>query len=167
MVDSLQVEIRPASHGDLPGMEWEGEYRHFRRLYRAAYHDACEGRKMILLAEQVGRVVGQLIVQFGTDLACLQNTGQTGYLYSLRVREGCRGQGVGSRLIETGEGVLREREYPQAAIAAAKDNPRARLLYERLGYAVVGEDPGLWSYLDDRGKVRTVSEPAFILAKRL
>jgi len=167
VADSLEVEIRPASHADLPGMEWEGKYRHFRRLYRAAYQDACDGRKMILIAERAGRIVGQLIVQFGTDLACLENTGLTGYLYSLRVREGHRGQGVGSQLIGTAEEALRERSYRQAAIAAAKDNLRARRLYERLGYSVVGEDPGLWSYLDDRGKARSVSEPAFILTKLL
>jgi len=166
-VDSPQVEIRRATEDDLPGMEWEGEFRHFRRLYRAAFLDACQGRKTILLAKSDGVIVGQLIVQFGTDLACLPRPELTGYLYSFRVREGFRGRGVGSQLIETAEAALRERDYQQAAIAAAKVNPRARRLYERLGYSVVGEDPGQWSYLDDRGIVRNIAEPAHILAKGL
>jgi ribosomal protein S18 acetylase RimI-like enzyme len=49
----------------------------------------------------------------------------------------------------------------------AKDNPRARALYERLGYRVVDQDPGIWSYIDHNGRRQTMIEPAWRMEKTL
>lgn len=166
-MDSVGVWIRPATEADLPAMEWDGAYRHFRRLYQAAFAEAKLGRRMILVAEHRGKVVGQIIMQFGSDLTCLQDGPATGFLYSFRVRPPNRNRGLGTRLILEAEAHLRRRAYRWAAIAAAKNNPRARALYERLGYAVVGEDPGVWSFVDDRGALQHVTEPADVLEKVL
>ena len=61
-----------------------------------------------------------------------------GYLQSIGVRDDWRGRGLGSRLIAfVEERILRE--TPNVFICASSFNPRARALYERLGYEVVGE----------------------------
>jgi ribosomal protein S18 acetylase RimI-like enzyme len=146
-------------------MEWEGEYRRYRHLYRAAYTEAQKGGRLILLAEQDGAIIGQIIARFGSDLAYLEDGSQCGYLYSFRVRPLHRNQGVGTRLIQAAEAALRCRQYGKAVIAAAIDNVGARRLYERLGYQVLTEDPGEWSYIDDRGRMRWVAEPSFIFLK--
>ncbi len=167
MTELEPLVIRAASMADLPAMEWDGEYRRFRRVYQQALDDARQGRRLVLLAEVEGRVVGQIIVQLGTGHPAVTDGAATGYLHALRVRPEHRGHGVGTSLLQEAEGELRRRGFRQAAIAAAKENPRARRLYERLGYSRIADDPGEWTFTDDQGKTQAVSEPADILLKAL
>lgn len=167
MAESLVASIRTANERDLPAMEWDGEYRRFRRLYQTALAEAEMGRRVILVAEVEGSMAGQIFIQLGTSMPILSDGPSTGYLYAFRVRPPYRDRGIGTRLIQVAESETRGRSYRYAAISAAKDNPRAWTLYERLGYGVVGEDPGEWSYVDDQGQLRSIREPAYILEKRL
>ncbi len=50
----------------------------------------------------------------------------------------CRSQGIGARLVMRGLQLSRERGAAQAAICVNTDNPRARALYERLGFVEPG-----------------------------
>jgi ribosomal protein S18 acetylase RimI-like enzyme len=61
-----------------------------------------------------------------------------GYIRTLAVRERYRGGGVGSSLIAFAERRIL-RETPNVFMCVSSFNPRARALYERLGYSVVGE----------------------------
>ena len=61
-----------------------------------------------------------------------------GYMQSIGVREDWRGRGLGSRLIAFAEERIFQ-ETPNVFICVSSFNPRARELYERLGYEVVGE----------------------------
>jgi ribosomal protein S18 acetylase RimI-like enzyme len=76
-------------------------------------------------------------------------------------------RGLGTALIREAEQYLIERNYDSVSIAAAKDNPDARRLYERLGYRVYTEDSGRWSYTDHEGRTRHVYEPCYMLEKYL
>jgi ribosomal protein S18 acetylase RimI-like enzyme len=148
-------------------MEWDGEYRRYRNLYRRAYSDSRRGKRLLFVAQSERDIIGQIFVQLQTELHSPSSTGPVGYLYALRVRPPHRGQGIGTRLIQEAESRLVERGYQRALIAVAIENHAARRLYERLGYHVVGEDPGEWTYLDDEGNLREVHEPAFLLEKQL
>ena len=61
-----------------------------------------------------------------------------GYIQSVGVREDWRGRGLGTALIAFAESRIFA-ETPNAFICASSFNERARALYERLGYQVVGE----------------------------
>jgi GNAT superfamily N-acetyltransferase len=76
-------------------------------------------------------------------------------------------KGIGTALIREAESILIERNYGSVSIAAAKDNPGARRLYERLGYSVFMEDSGRWHYVDHEGKTKHVVEPCWVLEKIL
>ncbi|MGH2627635.1 MAG: GNAT family N-acetyltransferase [Anaerolineales bacterium] len=167
MVERTAVLIRPATEADLPALEWGGEYRHFRRVYRAAMTDALQDRRLVLAAEVGGEVVGQLFVQLENVQLDPGGRRPTGYLYALRVRPPFRNQGIGTALVTYAEDDLRQRRFVRAAIAVAKDNSGALRLYRRLGYRVFAEDPGNWSYLDDEGQLRHVLEPSYLLDKDL
>ena len=78
-----------------------------------------------------------------------------------------QGLGVGTRLIAEAEDSLRARGFTIAVIAAAKDNPAARKLYERLGYRVFAEDPGVWQFADENGDPRMQAEPCWVMEKNL
>ena len=61
-----------------------------------------------------------------------------GYLQTVCVRSGERGQGHGERLIAFAEERI-FRDSPNVFLCVSTFNPGARRLYERLGYTVVGE----------------------------
>lgn len=166
MAEALAVRIRHAVAADLAVMEWGGEYRRFRRVYRHALAEARAGRRLILLAEVAGAVVGQVFVQLGPPSAG-DGTGAAAHLHALRVMPAHRNQGLGTRLIRQAEDELLQRGFRRATIAAGIDNAAALRLYERLGYVIVRRDPGEWSYVDDRGRTRLEAEPAYILQKDL
>lgn len=167
MVDQLAVRIREATEGDLQALEWEGRYKHFRRIYRRAMEEAQRGRRILLVAEVDEKLVGQIFIQLQSRSGKLADGGYSGYLYSFRVRPAYRNRGIGSMLLSAAEQELRERAFERAVIAVAKDNPRARQLYESRGYEFMADDPGNWSYIDHEGNLRHVSEPAEIMQKFL
>lgn len=61
-----------------------------------------------------------------------------GYLQSVGVAPDWRGRGVGSKLIAFAEERIFQ-EAPNVFILVSSFNDRARALYERLGYEVIGE----------------------------
>jgi ribosomal protein S18 acetylase RimI-like enzyme len=121
----------------------------------------------MLVADVQGYPVGQVFVQFSSGDLAFADGHTRGYLYSLRVIEALQGIGLGTRLIQAAESALRARRFTWAVIAAARDNPRALQLYQRLGYQIFTEDPGRWDFIDHEGKLRTVVEPCWVLEKRL
>lgn len=167
MVERTQVTIREVTEDDLSALEWEGRYQHFRRLYRHALSEAQRGRRILLIAEADGKIVGQIFIQLSSGRAELADGRTSGYLYAFRVRPDYRGQGIGTELLERAEQILQQRAFRRAVIAVARDNLGALRLYELHGYRQFAEDPGEWSYVDHEGLLRHVSEPAFILEKQL
>jgi ribosomal-protein-alanine N-acetyltransferase len=61
-----------------------------------------------------------------------------GYIQIVCVDAGARSTGLGSRLVRFAEERI-FREFPNVFLCVSSYNPRARALYERLGYTLVGE----------------------------
>lgn len=163
-----QITIRQATLNDLPAMEWEGEFKHFRNLYADAYRRQERHLSQIWLAELPGEsLIGQLLLQLDCDRPELANGKERAYLYGFRIRPSFRGQGVGTRMVNHVENDLRHRGYHLLTLNVAVNNPRARNLYSRLGFVVVAHEPGIWSYLDHNGKRQWVEEPAWRMEKHL
>ena len=167
MAEAIEVRIRRARNADLPALEWEGEYRRYRRLYQLAMEEANQGRRILFVAEVSGEIVGQIFVKFSFNRPEFDVGIPTGYLQSFRIKAEFRNHGIGTSLINRAEDSLRNRGVLRAVIAVAKDNQSARRLYERLGYTVLAEDPGQWSYIDDSGQLQHVFEPAYLMHKSL
>lgn len=164
---AVPVIIRLVRADDLPALEWEGEYQHYREVFRANFEDMRRGQRLMWVAERDGALVGQIFCQFLSADPAFADGQRRAYLYAFRVRAPLQGQGIGSQLLATAERELLKRRFRTAVIAAAKDNPRAREMYERRGYRVFADDPGLWSYRDDQGREVKVEEPAWLLQKPL
>jgi len=162
----LDITFRLAKRTDLPKLEWYGEYSHFRTVFRRTFSEQEQRRRIMLIADCADFPIGQIFIQLNSNRS-LWETRSRAYFYSLRVMEMFRGKGIGSRLLEEAETMVLELGCGWTTIAAAKDNPRARRLYERMGYHVYAEDNGEWSYVDHEGQLRNVQEPCWVLEKKL
>src|SRR3972149_1768962 len=93
-----QITIRQASISDLPAMEWEGEFKHFRNLYSDAYRRQERNLSLIWLAELPEEpLVGQLLLQLACDRPELANGMDRAYRLRLRGSPRNRSLGVGTR----------------------------------------------------------------------
>ena len=167
IVQVQQVVVRHVRADELEALEWDGAYTRYRRIYRQTYDDVARGQRLMLVAATERELVGQIFVQLTSSEARYADGHSRAYLYSLRVRPEWQGLGLGTRLIRAAETALRARGFSSAVIAAGKDNPGARRLYERLGYKAFAEDPGVWYFVDVNGTRQVVEEPCWVMDKRL
>ncbi len=161
--------IRPLREDELPALEWDGEYTHFRNLFRQSFEEMQLGQRVMLIAHEAetGALAGQVFVQFISGDPKYADGASRGYLYALRVRPAYQSRGLGRQLILAAEDHLRTRRMAVATIGVAKGNLRAQKLYERMGYEIVAEDPGRWTYVDHLGRMREVNEPSWLMAREL
>jgi ribosomal protein S18 acetylase RimI-like enzyme len=167
VVDTQVIVIRPIRDGELLGLEWDGTYTKFRRVFEQTYEDVVRGQRIILVAVAAGALVGQVFIQLSSTEQRYADGYSRGYLYSLRVRPEWQHRGLGTRLIKAAETALRARGFTAAVIAAGKDNPGAKRLYERLGYHTFGDDPGVWYFVDVNGVQQSAVEPCWVMQKHL
>ncbi len=165
---TIKGVFRMAQREDLPAMEWDGEYTHFRRLYQDAYESAQQGHALLWVVEVQGAgLIGQAFVQLSSSRRELADGVTKAYVYGFRVRPEYRGYGIGTRLMQVVEADLYRRGFRLVCLNVTRDNHGARRLYERLGYRVVAVEEGRWSYLDQHGVRQNVHEPAWRMEKRL
>lgn len=164
---SLNIQIRLAQKSDLTKMEWGGQFTHFRNLFRRAFREQLQGRRMMLVADLNDHPIGHIFIQLRSSNSRIADGRNRAYLYSFRVMDMLQGYGIGTRLIHEAENILLARGFKEVTIAVAKDNLGALRLYERQGYRKFAEDPGSWSYIDHKGMMRQVEEPCWLLAKRI
>ncbi len=163
-----QVTIRLLEKADLPALEWEGEFTHFRRLYAAIFESTQQGTALMWVADLPdARIIGQLFLQLDGARTELSDGKTRAYIYGFRIRPEYRSQGLGTQMMGVVERYLQKKRFRRVTLNVACDNPGARRLYENLGYQVVGADPGQWSYLDVDGNQREVNEPAWRMEKKL
>ncbi|MCE5209650.1 MAG: GNAT family N-acetyltransferase [Chloroflexi bacterium] len=163
-----RVIIRTLVKRDLKALEWDGEFAHFRHLYADSYERMLRGQNLMWVAELPGTgIIGQVFIQLNCSQPELADGHTRAYFFSFRVQPAFRNLGLGTLIIKTVENDLRQRGYSILTLNVAKDNPRARKLYERHGFKVTGQEPGVWSYIDHQGFWRHVNEPAWRMEKKL
>ncbi|HWQ45315.1 MAG TPA: N-acetyltransferase [Longilinea sp.] len=163
-----RVKVRLVTEQDLPAMEWEGEFTHLRRVYQETYERTVKGLALMWIADlpEVG-ILGQAFIQLICDRPELANGKDRAYMFSFRVRNQYRNQGLGSRMIRTFENDLIKRGFRFLTLNVAKENYQAQQLYSKFGYQIVAPEPGVWSYPDQNGDWHTVVEPAWRMQKLL
>lgn len=164
-----QVVIRKMQAEDLPSLEWEGEYTHFRKVYRKVYDRMLAGQAVMWAMELPGHeIIGQAFVQL-KDIKNIKTRPdeRQAYIHSFRIRPAYRSIGLGRKLLAFIESDLTQRGYDYAALNVGLTNHRAKRLYTRMGYRIFGRDAGDWSYHDHLGVLRKVSEPGWYMRKKI
>ena len=160
---SLSVVVRDLRAADAGHLEWHGG-ADLRDWYRSQWANHQSGDVRVLIADFNGFPIGQAAIHWQgkpthTTIPDLQ---------SLRVMKAFRGLGLGTLLLDCAENLVAQSGHTQISLAVGVKNPRARTLYERLSYNVIGEPyDDEWSYRNARGETCTACETVFDMVKNL
>lgn len=155
--------IRLLLPSDLRELEWHGG-PDLRSFYEEMWRLHERGEATVLVAEFNRYPVGQLVIHW---------SGKPGHLgfpdqQSLRVHPAFRGMGLGTALIEASEYTVRQAGHAKIGLSVNVLNDKARKLYERLGYTVIGEAyEDKWSYVDAAGAEIVCTETVLDMVKPL
>ncbi len=89
-------------------------------------------RRLVLLAEREGAIVGMITVQLVVSTA---EGGDAGLVEDLVVDEACRGAGVGRRLLDEAEEWARAQGATRLQLLADRENEPALRFYARQGWS--------------------------------
>jgi len=144
-----KILIRPLVESHLPALEWDEEYAHYRNVYAQNFRSMQNGNLLIWVAETDDHIlVGQAFVLLLSQNKDLADGIHRAYVFSFRVKPKYRDQGLGTAIMSFVESDMKQRGFNSIRLNVARNNIKARKLYERLGYHVIGSDPGLWNYQD-------------------
>jgi GNAT superfamily N-acetyltransferase len=124
------VTVGPATDDDVRRLGWLDDGT---RDGVAAAVAAGRESALVLVARDGGAPVGVLAV----DLPPWRGRARP-WLWLVEVHPAHRGRGTGTALPDAAHHVLAVLGHPVAELGVADANPRARTLYERLGYRVTG-----------------------------
>ena len=101
---------------------------------RFFYQNIASGSAVFWTLEHEGALIGELYAFFSLEDRDFADGKTTAYLCAFRVKEGFRGQGFGSRLMETALADLKARGFRRAAIGVSESEPQNLRLYRRFGF---------------------------------
>ncbi|MFY9580227.1 MAG: GNAT family N-acetyltransferase [Gaiellaceae bacterium] len=156
----LDVTIRPATDEDLDQLEWFGHQRALRPHIAEVLERRVRNETELLVAVANDFAVARLGIDFTRRYG-------KGLLWSFAVIPNLQGLGIGTALIGEAESIVRQRGLDAVEIDAGKDDPRARALYERLGYRIVGKRQEEWTYTDEQGRSVLVNDDDWVLSTEL
>jgi ribosomal protein S18 acetylase RimI-like enzyme len=155
-----QLAVGDLCAGDLAGLAWSGSPAHLRSV-AAALQRAAQGLVDYLVVRAPGgRAVAKMRVDYTSEA-------DTGVFSQLATMGPLQGLGIATMLIGAGEHRVHARGLAFAALGVEDNNPRARRLYERLGYQAAGRQHASWETEDDTGVLRVYETTLTILRKRL
>ncbi|MFD5315573.1 GNAT family N-acetyltransferase [Streptomyces sp. NPDC127098] len=161
-MDSVVVAltVRDLAPADLPWCGWSGSELHLG-------HVAGELRRAELGEVDYLAVCppsGLPMAIGGVDHRAREGCG---VLFQLAVHPALRSCGLGTLLVRAAEARIRERGTGRAELSVEENNPRARALYERLGYVAYGSEPAGWDELAPDGSVRRYETVCTVMRKDL
>ena len=144
-----ELEVRPCRARDLRLLEWSGAYAEHRQIIEDTFARQAAGETLMLVALARQFPLAQVWLDFTRPPPA-----DTAFLWALRTYPPARGRGIGSRLVRHAEQSVVERGQSAVELGVEKDNRRALRLYERLGYAHIGEVVETCRYTSPEGEER-------------
>jgi ribosomal protein S18 acetylase RimI-like enzyme len=143
------VTIRPCDERDLEHFERVGSAPHVQYC-REQFARGPEALTILVAVDDSGALLGKLHLDFEERAPHGEAV-----LIAAGVAVELRSRGIGTQLMGRAEAVVLDRGYRTIVLGVEDFNPRARELYERLGYVAVGShdfeyagapvpNPGVW-----------------------
>jgi ribosomal protein S18 acetylase RimI-like enzyme len=127
--------IRDLTAEDLPSCAWFGSSAYLASVARSLEHVRRGEADHLAVCPPSGLPVALGAVSYA-------RTPDAGWLRQLGVHPALRSCGIGTVLIQAAEQRIRARGLRRAGLKVEECNPRARALYERLGYVAYGREAG-------------------------
>jgi ribosomal protein S18 acetylase RimI-like enzyme len=156
----IPLTIRDLTPEDLPSCGWSGSKLHLASVARELER-ARRGEVDYLAACPPS---GLPVAIGGVDFA--ENLG-AGTLYQLSVHGALQSCGIGTILIESAERRILARGLHRAELGVEESNPRARALYDRLGYVAYGRAPDSWDEQAPDGTIVRYETVCTLMRKEL
>jgi ribosomal protein S18 acetylase RimI-like enzyme len=151
VVTAAQVRVRPCEARDLEHFGAFGSERHVE--YCRDEFSQAESKVILVAVSEDDVPVGKIHVHFEHREGAV-------WLEAAAVARPWQGQGIGTALVRAAEVLAAERGFGIAELGVEDSNPRARRLYERLGYRSVARN-------DFRYEGAPVPNPGVTLRKEL
>lgn len=130
-----------------------------------------QGEADYLFAWLYGLPIGHVFLRWNGSLdePVASNLRECPHLEDLLIREQHRSKGVGTALLSAAEYIVKGRGLNRIGLAVGTDNPNAKKLYERIGYAETsfGVFYSCWVEVDKRGESKEYREEIVYLVKSL
>ncbi|WP_330278484.1 GNAT family N-acetyltransferase [Streptomyces sp. NBC_00056] len=156
----LKLSARDFAHADLASCGWSGSEHHLAgvatqleraRLGEVDYLAVCPATDIP-------------VAKGGIDYQVKEGVGT---LWQLAVHPALQSCGIGTFLVEAAERRIQNRGLRQAELGVEESNPRARALYERLGYAAFDRQPDSWDEQAQDGSLRRYETMCTLMRKEL
>ena len=142
-VDALVVD--DLTEADLSWLGWSGNELHIKSVSDALSRVPSGDVEYLVVRAPSGEPIAKGAVYNADPLG-------PGALWQLATHGDLQGLGIGTRLIRALEERARSRGLTSCWLGVELDNPRARTLYERLGYVAFGERDDGWDAQDSDGR---------------
>ena len=159
---SMKITIRMCERNDLRNLEWFGLFTPHREILRSVFNRHLRGDNVMLIADVNTFPIGQVWIDLKK-----KRMESTGVLWALRVLPWLQKLGIGTRLIIAAEELLRHQGFTYSEIGVEIKNPRAKKLYERLGYSPIGRVVEEYSFKTPDGVTMHVQVDQFLMRKQL
>jgi ribosomal protein S18 acetylase RimI-like enzyme len=156
----VPLTIRDLTAEDLPACAWSGS-RSYLVSVAKALERARRGEVDYLAACPPS---GLPVAIGGVDYARAPGAGT---LWQLSVHGALQSCGIGTILIQAAEQRIRARGLHRAELGVEESNPRARALYERLGYGAYGREPDAWDEQAPDGTITRYETMCTLMRKQL
>jgi len=156
----IHLAVRDLEPGDLPSCAWSGTGTHLTAIARALERTRLSEVEYLAACPPSGKPVGL----GGIDYA---KTPGAGTVWMLEVHPALQSCGIGTLLIQAAEQRILARGLHRAELGVEESNPRARVLYERLGYAAHGSEPDSWDQEAPDGTVTRYETVVTLMRKEL
>ncbi|MFF6888010.1 GNAT family N-acetyltransferase [Streptomyces sp. NPDC012421] len=156
----LKLSARDLVRGDLASIGWSGSEYHLAVVARQL--ERARSGEVDYLA--VCPATDIPVAKGGVDYRVKEGVGT---LWQLAVHPALRSCGIGTFLVEAAEQRIRNRGLRQAELGVEDGNPRARALYERLGYVAFDRQPDAWDERAADGSSRRYETVCTLMRKDL
>ena len=167
----MNIEVRPISRREIPLLDRHLDADRLAGRHGERLAQQRDGRLTYLIAWLGGIPIGHTMARWEgtTDAFVAERISGCAHIEDLFVMPELRSRGIGTRILAHAERLAEKRGFTRIGLAVGVENPRARALYERLGYADTGfgafEIGG--RYTDRRGQWREWREVCEDLVKGL
>ncbi|PRX46185.1 ribosomal protein S18 acetylase RimI-like enzyme [Prauserella shujinwangii] len=156
----VSLSVRELTDQDLRWCSWSGTGLHLEQVAR----ELVRARRGEVDYLAVCPPSGIPVAIGGIDYQVRPGAGT---LWQLAVHPALRSCGIGTLLIQAAERRILARNLRRAELSVEENNPRARALYERLGYVGYGREPDSWDVEGPDGIVRRYETTCTVMRKSL